>query len=175
MELNARRPAGDKFASPWYTGDECSHAPEPGPYRQWREARSDWVMTQRPEDLERMLAVVTPDNPPLASDIHRRNRRAAVGWSPAAPMPGVVALTAAVISVLAAAAVLMLGAAFVIIFAVIQGWAWLVRPRARCRGGAGYTPIRVGAPSWQRAAGGIVDTRDHSNDSKAKEQDERTR
>ena len=147
MELNARQPTGDRFASPWYTGHECSHAPEPGPYRQWREARSDWVTTQRPEDFERMLAVVTPDNPPLASDIHCRDRGATVRWSPAARMPGVlatapltsahdrirqaVALTAAAITALTAAVVLMLGVALAIILAVIQGGSWLVRPSAR--------------------------------------------
>lgn len=116
MELNARRPTGDVgspgeeagYRSHWYTGHECLHAPEPRPYRQWREARSDWVTTQRQEDFERMLAAVTPDNPPLASDIRSWDGRATVGQS---------ALTAAV--------VLMLGAAFAIILAIIEGGAWL--------------------------------------------------
>jgi hypothetical protein len=54
------------YRSPWYTGHERSHAPEPGPYRHWREARSDWVTTQRPEDFQRMLAAVTPGWPEQA-------------------------------------------------------------------------------------------------------------
>ena len=149
MELNARRPTGDVgspgeeagYRSPWYTGDECLHAPEPRPYRQWREARSDWVTTQRPEDFERMLAAVTPDSPPLASDIRSRDGRATVGQSamagmsgifPAAPLPPAhdhirqaAALTAEASTALTAAIVLTLGAAFAIILAVIQGGAWL--------------------------------------------------
>ena len=127
MELNARRPTGDVgspeeeagYRSPWYTGDECLHAPEPRPYRQWREARSDWVTTQRPEDFERMLAAVTPDSPPLASDIRSRDGRGTVGQSamvgmsgifPAAPLPlahdhirQAAALTAEAITALTAA------------------------------------------------------------------------
>jgi len=90
-----------------------------------------------------MLAAVTPDNPPLASDIHSRDGRATVGQSamadmsgifPAAPLPPAhdhirqaAALTAEAITALTAAVVLMLGAAFVIILAVIQGGAWLAR------------------------------------------------
>jgi hypothetical protein len=146
VELNARRPTGDKFASPWYAGHEYSHAPEPGPYRQWQEARSDWVTTQRPEDFERMLAAVTPDNPPLASDIRCRDRRAAVRRSPAARTPGIfataplppapdlirqaAALAAEAITALTAAVVLILGAALAIILAVIQGGARLARASA---------------------------------------------
>jgi hypothetical protein len=144
VELNARRPTGDVgspreeagYRSPWYTGHECLYAPEPRPYRQWREARSDWVTTQRPEDFERMLAAVTPDNPPLASDIRSRDGRAAVGQSamadmsgvfPAAPLPPAhdhirqaAALTAAAITALTAAVVLMLCAAFAIILAILD-------------------------------------------------------
>lgn len=149
VELYARRPTGGAgspgeeagYRSPWYTGHECLHAPEPRPYRQWRESRSDWVTTQRPEDFERMLAAVTPDNPPLASDIRGRDGRATVGQSamagmsgifPAAPLPPAhvhvrqaAALTAKAITALTAAVVLTLGAAFSIILAIIQGGAWL--------------------------------------------------
>jgi hypothetical protein len=149
VELNARRPTADVgspgeeagYRSPWYTGDECLHAPEPRPYRQWREARSDWVTTQRPEDFERMLAAVTPDNPPPASDIRSRDGRATVGQSAMADMSGIfpaalpppahdhfrqaAALTAEAITALTAAVVLTLGAAFALILAIIQGGAWL--------------------------------------------------
>lgn len=132
--------ADDEFTSPWYTGHDCSHAPEPGPYQQWREARSDWVATQRPEDFERMLAAVTPDNPPLASDIHGRDCRPAVGrWPRActsgsfatAPLPAAhdlvrqaVTLAAAAIIALATVVVLILGVALASILAVIQGGTW---------------------------------------------------
>jgi hypothetical protein len=90
-----------------------------------------------------MLAAVTPDNPPLASDIRSRDGRATVGQSAMADMSGVfpaallppahdhirqaAALTAEAITALTAVVVLMLGAAFAIIVAIIQGGAWLAR------------------------------------------------
>lgn len=85
--------------------------------------------------------------PPLASDIHCRDRRAAVKRSSAARMPGIfataplppahdpirqaVALAVEAITALTAAVVLILGAALAVILAVIQGGAWLARASAR--------------------------------------------
>lgn len=124
------------YRSPWYTGYDCSQAPEPDPYRQWREARTDWVTTQRPEDFERMLVAVTPDTPPLASDIQCNERRTAAGWPLAARMPATfasapspsvldrigvaVALTAGAITALTAAVVLIFAAVLAIVLAVIE-------------------------------------------------------
>lgn len=114
---------GTGYRSPWYTGHECPHTPDSRAYQQWRQTRSDWVETQRPEDFERMLASVTPDNPPLASEIQRKH-----GNCPREPMPAAqdrirqaAALTMAAITAMTVAVILVLGVALALIAAVLQG------------------------------------------------------
>jgi hypothetical protein len=85
------------YSSPWYTGQESGLTPEPGAHRQWREARQEWLRTSRHEDFERMLASVTPENPPLASDVQPTEQaRARPGqWAAGADVAAVAATAAA--------------------------------------------------------------------------------
>lgn len=122
LPRHGRRPGRAEYQSPWYTGQESVRTPEPGAHQQWREARSDWLQTRRPEDFERMLASVTLDNPPLARDIrYSRQLRAKV------PRPATrnrvrdaAALTAAAATAMTVAVMAMLALLLTLIGAAVD-------------------------------------------------------
>jgi hypothetical protein len=98
------------YRSPWYTGPESSLCAEPYSYQQWRQARSDWAQTQRPADFERMLAAVTLDNPPLASDVARKRRAVAAKRAVANATKAIVGLTIVIVAAILALAIIMVQA-----------------------------------------------------------------